>query len=633
MKKRLKILCNYNLTAKYEQKPTSEQIKLIQTTLNSPAEIEVELLANSLVNGCNCRPGATNGINDKSFISQQLFMLDFDNTDRQKKPFPPYKQIKPEEAIKKAQENGLYPCFAYYTHSNTEETPKFRVAFLMNRPVKDINERENVFNVFFDCFGCYIDKSCKNPSRIFYGTNTKTLIYADFKAVNSIKTVLSKKKTPYNAKKSVNKYNGTQKTTEKAIQTHFQSKNNAKNNVEAIKKRDIEYLKANIGNKNKLVFDTRKEFFDYLYKEIDLAELLEVEARKNFCCIIPGHVDNKPSANVFKEKFGIWKYKCFGCDSTLNTKQIIELLGGFDSEYKALEFIKAIYNLEIKQTEWAIEQRENIDRINESLVSSDEGSFSAICPIANSNTRNAQKIFGDILTIAKNTIYPERTADNENIIFYMSIRQLAKASGKQSIDKVSKYLKMLIYHKMIEIVPDEKVPQPFLSKALKQRENEKYKHTNFYSIPSWVYKHMQTIEKRGKDWKSNNYRMNGISYEMFYRTEGEQIAAELYPQYAKIHTTNGKVLQRSTTKQSDKLHDEIQLIITELIRNNGYCTESEVIEMAGRNKKTTDIQIKRSLTDIMNANNFVKSRANKELKAKFGIKADRYSHPMIIYPE
>ena len=631
MKRQLKILCNYNLTAKYRSKPTSEQVRLIQSELIKPAEIEVEPLADSLINGCNCRASAVNGKNDADFISQQLFLLDFDNTDRKKKPFPPDKQVTPEQAIEKAKKNKLLPCFAYYTHSHSENIPKFRLAFLTDKPIVDESEREKLFDVLFECFGTEADTSCKNKARIFYGSTAGTLIFADFKAINSVSDILSREitKTQEKPKRKTTRNTSANRTSRK--QTPLVTVSGG--NIEAIKNHDIEYLKSRIGNQKKIVFDTRKEFFDYLYKEIDLAELLEVEPKKNFCCILPEHNDSNPSANVFKEKFGNWKYKCFGCDTTMNTKQIVELLGNFDSEYKALEFIKAIYNIEIKVTEWSQEQTENIDRILNCISGCDEESFSVLCPTANSTTRNAQAIFIQILILAKNTIYPERTADNGNIIFYMSIRQLAKDSGKSSIDKVSKYLKMLIYHKMLEIVPDEEIPQQFLNKAIKQRGSDKHRHTNFYSIPSWVIKRIQLIESQGQKWKENNYRLNGISYEMFYRAEGQKVASELFPQYSKIHTSTGKVIERTTTKKSDQLHEEIQSIILGLITEKGYCTEAEVIAEAGRSKKTTDIQIKRSLADIMACNCLKKSRATNELKARFGIKADRYSHPMIIYPE
>lgn len=609
-------------------------MKLIQTDLNRPAEIEVEVLANSLVNGCNCRASAVNGRNDCDFVSQQLFLFDFDNTDRKKKPFPPYKQIRPEQAIEIAKKNGLKPCFAYYTHSHTEEIPKFRLAFLTDRPIVDDSDRKSIFDMVFGCFGSLADTSCRNKARIFYGSNAGTLIYADFKAVNSLNDILSRTKAK--APKTANMKAKQSTSGSRASRPKAPLVTASGGNIEAIKNHDIEYLKSRIGNPKKIVFDTRKEFFDYLYKEIDLAELLEVEEKQKFRCIMPGHKDSNPSANVFREKYGYWKYKCFSCGAVLNTKQIIELLGDFDSEYKALKFIKAIYNIDIKITEWSQEQIENIDRISNCISECDEESFSVLCPTANSTIRNAKGIYSQILTIARNTIYPERTADNGNIIFYMSVRQLAKASkkasGKSSVDKVSKYLKMLIYHKMLEIVPDEDVPQQFLNKAIKQRGNENHKHTNFYSIPSWVFQRILTIEAQGQKWKENNYRLNGISYEMFYRNEPE-VAKELYPQYAKIHTKNGQVIDRTTTKEQNQRHEEIQNIILSLITEKGYCTEAEVIAEAGRYKKSTDIQIKRSLTDIMACNCLKKARATNELKERFGIKADRYSHPMIIYPE
>ena len=64
--------------------------------------------------------------------------------------------------------------------------------------------------------------------------------------------------------------------------------------------------------------------------------MLEVEEKEMFCCVLPEHEDKNPSANVFREKYGSWKYHCFGCDASLNTKQVVEVLGGFNSEYQAI---------------------------------------------------------------------------------------------------------------------------------------------------------------------------------------------------------------------------------------------------------------------------------------------------------
>lgn len=613
----MKILCNYGNT-KYTHKPPATEMGNIQSELSVPGTIEIQKLADLLGNGACFRPAAIRGTHDTDFLSQQVYGLDFDNANND--------IIDPGQAIETAKRAGVPPSFAYLTFSSTEQKPKFRLIFCASAAEHNRKKRDYIQRYLMALYGDAIDSKCGNPARLFFGTD-KGILYADYAAVFDSEHILrgyrpdqqeqdEKRRTP---------------KSPRAIQRPPIS--GVSHSIEAIKTHNSEYLKRKLSKKQR-IFDNRKDFFDFIYREIDLAELLGVEPKKSFSCVLPTHggEDIHPSASVFVTRGGTWKYKCHAEGISLNVKQLIEVIGNFNSEFQALEFLKSIYNLKIRETAWSIEQRENIDSILFALSTSDERSFKALCPTASANTRNAQLIYMQILSIAKNAIYPERAAENGNIIFYMSTRQLAKSAGKSSIDKVSKYLKMLIYHGLLEIVPDENVPPAFLKKAIAGTKNG-HAHVSFYQIPSWVYQHIQHIERQGKRWKTNGYRLNGISYEMFLRTEGAEIAGRLYPQTSKYTDKGGEVKQKGTRKKSDELHEIISEVILDRINQNGYCQEKEIIEILGRTygKNITDIQLKRSLTDILNCYQLRKIRATKALKIKFSIISKGY--PSIIVPD
>lgn len=621
-------------------KPPDEDIARIQVQCSKAENITLPELVDIISQGGTCRMCAIDGNTDDAFISGQCFALDFDNIEyiningkRQKRPLPPSKLHGATFSINKATEKGMPPFCCYPTFSNNRppyNVERFRLLFVIDRPLFDSEQWRHVMRKIRSCFPEYAtDASCLNPSKLFFGTD-QGIVYTDYKAVLSADRLLA----DYVPPKATEAPQKPQKPP-RSPRRHTNGSGTMKA-VEAIRKHDANYLRRKLGRNQKTVFDNRADFFSFIYRKINLAKLLEVEERKPFSCILPSHgsQDEHPSASVFREtrfSSGTWQYKCFSENKTLNVKQLIELLGDFDSEYKALEFLKSVYNLEIRKTAWAIEQEENIDQIIDCITRTDEYGFRMICPTANYTTRNCQQLFIRILCIARSCIYPERTSKSGNIIFFMSIRQLAKASGKGSIDKVNKYLKLLLYHGLIETVPDEAVPKAFLKKALEGRKNG-HNHVTFFSIPSWVYKTTQAIEAQGQKWKANNYRINAISYEVFYRTEGAEIAGKLYPQTAHYTDQKGQKHQKKTGRKADQRHQQIAAAVLEAIETKGFCTEQEVISTLGiMGTVAADTQVKRSMTDILNTYGLRKVRASKALKQRFCI--DSKGYPSIIIPK
>jgi len=607
----------------------------IQVQCSKPENITLPELVDIISQGGTCRMCAIDGNTDGGFISGQLFGLDFDNTEKneqgQTQPLPKSKFHGATFSINKATEKGMPPFCCYPTFSNNRppyNVERFRLLFVIDRPLFDSEQWRHVMRKIRSCFPEYAtDKSCMNPSRLFYGTD-QGIVYTDYKAVLSADRLLA----DYVPPKATEAPQKPQKTP-RSPRRHTNGSGTMKA-VEAIRKHNAAYLRRKLGRNQKTVFDNRNDFFNFIYKGIDLADLLDVDQGKPFSCILPSHgsPDEHPSASVFRGRFQEWHFKCFSEGVTLNTKQLFEVLGGFTSEYAVLEFIKAVFNVQIKKTAWAEEQTTNLDEIMRCISGTDEQhSFRVLCPVANSTTRHAQQLFMQVLLIAKSAIYPERTSDSGNVIFYMSARQIAKASGRGSVDKVNRTLKLLQYHGLLQQLPDEQVPKPFLRKALEGRKNG-HNHISFYQIPSWVYQTMQAVEAQGEKWKANKYRMSGISYEMFLRSEGEEVAKRLYPQTSEFIGKDGKKHQKRTGRKADQQHEQIVAAILEAIETKGYCTEKEIISQLGNMETvTSEVQLKRSLTDIMNTYNLVKVRANNGLKSRFSI--DCKGFPNIILPE
>lgn len=584
-----KIKCTFS-NVRHESKPKERnEIVEVQNTLRA-TEISIEELADALVHGTSFRPGVLYGRKADDWKQQQLFGLDFDHN------------ATIEEKYNKAVSLGVVPCFVYTTFSHSDNEHKFRMIFCNDTVIKDEDYRDKLqatlMGIMEDA-----DSVCKNRDRLFYGGKGKTVLYSAYESRINVDVIIEKywkdefiqfiptKKIKGGKAITVNKEKCAVVKESKPIVDN--------RNVKAIKEHDADYLREILAHEP-IEFETKNEFWDYIYSDLDIGELIGIDDPRSFCCVL--HDDHNPSANIFTTQNGIQKYHCCSENLTLNIKQLIEMLGNFKSEYKAIQFIMDIYNLSIKESQWSIEQRENIDMMISNITLN---KFKELCPQADKNIKYAKDTFLMMLSIARNNIYSEKFANNDGeIVFYVTNKRLAECLGKDSnqkrIDKVGKYIKILIYHDLIRILDDDAIPKELLRRALQFSHGDK-KHVNFYAIPSWVIEQLKNIESNGIRWKEKGYRIAGISYDMFYRAEGFDVAASLYPQYKKKKNSSGEIVDRTTTKASDERTMQIAEVILECIQKNGYCTEREVVRILGGqyNYEVTELQIKRCLNEIM----------------------------------
>lgn len=105
------------------------------------------------------------------FREMQVFGLDFDDG------------ISFDEVKKRAKKYRLNFAFAYHTLSSSKELEKFRVVFVHDGIVKDVNVAEMIIGMLMDIFP-ECDGNCSDATRIFLGG--KDVFYEDYDAVFNI---------------------------------------------------------------------------------------------------------------------------------------------------------------------------------------------------------------------------------------------------------------------------------------------------------------------------------------------------------------------------------------------------------------------------------------------------------------
>jgi hypothetical protein len=142
----------------FKEKPSNHEVGKIKKSLVSSAVTYNELIQIvSPPTSYSIAPAVLNGgINNESWQSQQLFMLDFDGT------------TTVEEVLNRFDYFGIKPNFYYFTFSHTKELPKFRVCLLVNEEITDPELARNIRSGLKKMFPT-ADKSCFDAARVFFG--------------------------------------------------------------------------------------------------------------------------------------------------------------------------------------------------------------------------------------------------------------------------------------------------------------------------------------------------------------------------------------------------------------------------------------------------------------------------------
>lgn len=373
-------------------------------------------------------------------------------------------------------------------------------------------------------------------------------------------------------------------------------------------------------NNNNKIFKCKNDLYNYI-NSLDLGEYLGIY-NSMVNCILPEHEDNTPSAHVYVNENGVEFYKCFGCGKARSIIGITEHLAGC-KRHEAIEFIKNVYNLELVESEWT-QQHKALMLECASFLDSDE--FKTEFPELNKVIRTRKHHIKMLLLHFSEKIN-EDMMFGDKPIFFGSYPQLMEVCNIRKSDNLAQSLSLFALLNLLEKLPEGKIPENELKKAKAIAAQYGLKKiTNFYSFSEYGVDTFTESEENAKKLKENNVTLKGLSRELVLRTFGEETANRIYPQFVFENS-------RGTSEKSDDHTAEIVSCIQYCINKKGYCTETDIVKMLNdkHHHVTTEVQIKKSLQEILTSYGLKRVRANKDIKEKYNITGNGY--PFIIVNE
>lgn len=370
-------------------------------------------------------------------------------------------------------------------------------------------------------------------------------------------------------------------------------------------------------NDNKKIFKCKSDLYSYI-NSLDLGEYLGIY-NSMVNCILPEHEDNNPSAHIYVNENKVEFYKCFGCTKARSIIGITEHLSGC-KRHEAIEFIKDVYGLELVESEWT-QQHKALMIECANFLDSDE--FKTEFPELNKVIRTRKHHIKMLLLHFSEKINEDMIV-NDKPIFFASYPQLMDICVTNDRAKLSQSLSLFALLNLIEKLPEGKIPEKELRKAKSIAAQYGLKKvTNFYSFSEYGVDTFTESEENAKKLKENNVTLKGLSRELVLRTFGEETANRIYPQFVFENS-------RGTSEKSDEHTAEIVSCIQYCLDKKAYCTETDIVKMlnAKYNHVTTEVQIKKSLQEILTSYGLKRVRANKDYKEKYNIQASGY--PFII---
>jgi len=332
-----------------------------------------------------------------------------------------------------------------------------------------------------------------------------------------------------------------------------------------------------------------------------------------FKCVL--HNDSNPSAHIITLKDGTQLYKCFGCGFKGTITTLVEAIARCN-KVEAVEFIKKVYDIELVETE-------NQKRIKEMLKENIEYIMS----------EQFEKEYPDLFKIVKryipylvclnelaiqNVIDDDLLSDNK-AIFFSSIRYIARYLNNNNIGRTNNRVNLFAFLGLLEKLSKESIPEKYLQKAEAYRK-DKY-ITSYYAIPSYSYYCLNEANRKAQTFKQKNMTMTAWSKELLVRSLNQDEADKVYVQQQ----------NEELSKASEQFAEKATKIILDLIENQGYCTEEQIIKQIRGRKEDKKVKLKRCLQEILESYNLKRVKANKVLKEKFGIASKGY--PFLIIKE
>ena len=178
-------------TSKPQPFPPSLRNRLCSAA--SIREVTPEQLIESVKQGLTFTPAAMTGTTGDTWQAQQVICADIDN-DTGKKDADGHKirladPLTPEKAREVMAQHGIDPYFMYYSFSNADNWPKFRIVLVLDAPITDPATANDLIARFTGIFNKAVyhcaDTTASDNARLYYGGKADSIIYTSGKTTST----------------------------------------------------------------------------------------------------------------------------------------------------------------------------------------------------------------------------------------------------------------------------------------------------------------------------------------------------------------------------------------------------------------------------------------------------------------
>ena len=182
----MKILLNIDRQG-YTEKPSSYAgaIRNRLCNVDKITEATPEQLMECIRRGHSFTPAVMTGTTGSAWKSQQVICADIDNDtgekDADRRKIRIDNPLTPERAREVMKSYGIDPYFMYYSFSNGENWPKFRIVLILDEVITDPDEAIDLANRFNGIFNAAeehcADTSSEDKARLFFGGRSNSVFY------------------------------------------------------------------------------------------------------------------------------------------------------------------------------------------------------------------------------------------------------------------------------------------------------------------------------------------------------------------------------------------------------------------------------------------------------------------------
>ncbi len=598
----------------YLSKPIGKEVGVISTRIiANPIDIAIQDFAKELTlkgkTAIACQFTYPRISKVTPIIEQEIVMLDFDNKDSDN-TYSIQDMLK-DEFIQQ------HASFWYKTFNHTADgDDRFRVVFQLSSPLKRNTDVEDVYHFLLNKYP-NADKSCNTVNRLFFGSTTgyTEINFNNRLKIRDLELVTFLMLHPVYGNKHIKSVKDLVFTEETP-------------NWELLKAHKYALIKEKIGNKYRRDYSSLANARKIMKLSINMVDFLELPNENSFRDIL--HMDDKPSASVFKSDSGALLYHCHSQNHKF-TGDLIFLVSKLTHTT-----ISEATSLLLDITGSSIDFDSDISKIKRNIEM-----FSSL--LLDDDTKQQHpdiyKFFGNntpevvaILNVMVENAYEDFETGEVRILNFLGLEKLSHEVSKilgrsTSKSTISRIVNQLTFVNVFNKLPQNEIPKAIDTVLNKTQKKHKYKmKTSVYDLTDFENNKFEHISDKSRLILHNGYTASAFSYEFILRMFGETDANKVFPQNK----------NKEISEQSVDLENIIVDYIFDRISRNKYVLEKDIkvyVSMyKGLNLQLSDYKWKQIRADVINKYGLYRGRLTNSLKEELGISTENpLSNPIVIY--